>query len=60
MISTGGEFCGILQLSAQIFRAEIKPTITPKGPSPNKDYCGSSTQNTITFNEYVKPEEGAI
>ena len=24
---TGGEFCGILQLSAEMFRVEIKPTI---------------------------------
>ena len=24
---TGGEFCGILELSAEMFRAEIKPTI---------------------------------
>ena len=59
-IETGGEFCWILQLSAEIFRAEIKPTITPKGPSPNKDHCVSSTQEAVTFNEYVKPDEGAI
>ena len=36
-IETGGEFCGILQISAELVRIEVVPTITSKGPSPNND-----------------------
>ena len=47
-IETGGEFCGILQMSAQIFRVKN---------------CNNKPNISIveeTFNHYVKPHDGAI
>ena len=64
-IETGGEFCGILQISAEMVRLEVHPTIILSGnnkgnPSPNKDFPTNVERISNTFNKYVKPDEGAI
>mmetsp|Transcript_24332 Transcript_24332/g.48822 ORF Transcript_24332/g.48822 Transcript_24332/m.48822 type:complete len:140 (-) Transcript_24332:434-853(-) len=45
-IETGGEECGIIQLSAQIFRLGNNDTM--------------ETSNEDEFNKFVKPPEGAV
>ena len=55
-VETGGEYCGILQLSAEICRMTIKPD----GSSKMKDKATDVRRDSNTFNEYVKPPEGAI
>lgn len=47
-IETGGEFCGIIQISAEIFRAN---DISGANPTIRK---------ACIFNEYVKPHDGAL
>ena len=36
-IKTGGEYCGILQMSAEIVRVDVLPIISKKGTTSNKD-----------------------
>ena len=64
-IETGGEYCGILQMSAEIVRLEVTPKLLEKGknkgkPSNSKDYPVNVRRESTTFNKYVKPHEGAI
>ena len=60
-IETGGEFCGILQLSAEIARIELLPTTTAKGVvSSTGDTASSIRRESGTFNSFVNPGEGAI
>ena len=60
-IETGGEFCGILQLSAELVRLELVPTTTAKGGvSAANDTATSVKRDPLTFNSYVNPGEGAI
>ena len=59
-IETGGEFCGILQISAESDRIEVVPTITSKSPSPNKDTAKVIKREGSVFKEFVRLEEGAI
>ena len=55
-VETGGEYCGVLQLSAEICRM----TILPQGASKTKDKASHIKREPLTFNEYVYPGEGAI
>ena len=55
-VETGGEYCGILQLSAEICRMIIKQD----GSSKLKDKATDIRRDTNTFNKYVEPAEGAI
>ena len=60
-IETGGEFCGILQMSAEMVRMEVNQTIVQSGsnkgnPSPNKDFPTNIERVSNTFNKYVKPD----
>ena len=59
-IETGGEYCGILQISAEIVRVELSPVATKKGPSPTLDYDSAICRKAPTINRFVKPGEGAI
>ena len=59
-IETGGEYCGILQLSAEVVRVELQPVETKKGPSATIDYASLVSREALTFNRFVKPGEGAI
>ena len=59
-IETGGEYCGILQISAEMVRVELSPVATKKGPSTTLDYASTISRDTLTFNRFVKPGEGAI
>ena len=59
-METGGEFCGILQISAELVRIEVVPKITSKGPSPNMDTAKVIKREGSVFNEFVRAEEGAI
>ena len=59
-IETGGEYCGILQISAEMVRVELSLVTTKKGPSPTLDYVSTICRETQTFNRFVKPGEGAI
>ena len=59
-IETGGEYCGILQLSAEISRLELVPKTTAKGIVATGDTASSIQREPNTFNEYVNPGEGAI
>ena len=60
-IETGGEHCGILQLSAEIVRFELAPTTTSKGVvSTTNDTAVNVRRGPTTFNSYVNPGEGAI
>ena len=54
-IETGGEYCGILQLSAEIVRVELKPAETEKGPSATIGYASLVSREALTFNRFVKP-----
>jgi len=47
-LETGGEFCGIVQMSAQMFRIRVE----------NGKMVGEIEEET--FNEYVKPPDGSI
>lgn len=53
-IETGGDAVGIIQLSAEICRAEILPS----GSSVSKDTLGALERNGITFDAYVNPGDG--
>ena len=59
-IETGGEYCGILQLSAEIVRIKIIQSTSKKGVTIGKDSAGTIDRVSSTFNSYVKPPEGAI
>ena len=60
-IETGGEFCGILQLSAEISRIELLPKINAKGiVSSTGDTASNIKREVETFNSFVNPGEGAI
>ena len=60
-IETGGEYCGILQISAEIVRVDVLPTVSNNGKISNlKDYSSNIRREVNAFNEYVKPHEGAI
>ena len=51
-LETAGEFVGIVQISAEICRVEVKPT----GKSYTKDKKGAVSRGDLTFNEYVNPK----
>ena len=53
-VETGGEYCGILQLSAEICRMTIKK----HGRSETKDKATDIRQDTNTFNAYMIPAMG--
>lgn len=55
-IETGGEYCGILQLSSEILRMDIEQDCN----STTKDKATNIRRNPNTFNEYVNPGSGAI
>ena len=55
-VETGGEYCGILQLSAEICRL----TIQTSGRSSTKDTAAAILRDANTFNAYVRPADGAI
>lgn len=57
-IETGGEYCGILQLSAEIIRMELIPKTTKKGEAVGQDSVGTVERVRSTFNSFVKPPEG--
>ena len=59
-IETGGEYCGILQLSAEILRFDVIPKRTTKGETTTNDSIANIGRNTKAFNSYVNPGEGAI
>ena len=59
-IETGREYCGILQLSAEMVRVELRPVETKKGSSATMDYASLVSREALTFNQFVKPGEGAI
>jgi len=58
-IKTVGEYCGIVQISAEMVLMEVVPIITKKGPSSIKDYAANIRREESTFNQFVKPREGA-
>ena len=55
-VETGGEYCGILQLSAEICHL----TIQTSGRSSSKDTAAAIQRDANTFNAYVRPADGAI
>ena len=58
-IETGEEYCGILQLSAEIVRVELAPKTTAKGVvSTSNDTDVNVRREPTTFNSYVNPGEG--
>ena len=59
-IETGGEHCGILQLSAEMIRIELVPKQTKKGESSGGDTAKNIRRLSSTFNSFVNPGEGAI
>ena len=59
-IETGGEYCGILQLSAEMVRVELKPVERKKGASATFDYTSLVSREALTFNRFVKSGERAI
>ena len=59
-LETGGEFCGILQLSAEISRIELLPKTNAKGiVSSTGDTASNIRRKVETFNSFVNPGEGA-
>ena len=66
-IETGGEYCGILQMSAEaeIMRLKVTPKLMQAGknkgkPSNSEDCPENVVRESNTFNKYVKPHEGVI
>jgi len=60
-IETGGEHCGILQISAEMVRVDVEPSILSNGNESNmKDSSSNIRREAHVFNKYIKPEEGAI
>ena len=45
---------------AELVRIDVVPRITSKGPSPNKVTAKVIKREGLVFNEFVRPEEGAI
>ena len=54
-IETGREYCGILQISDEMVRAELSPVVTKKGPSPTLDYDSAIRRKKLTINRLVNP-----
>jgi hypothetical protein len=52
----GGDYCGILQLSAEMLRVRIGE----RGKSTTKDYVEEWEAHPNTFNKYVNPGSNAI
>ena len=60
-IETGGEFCGILQLSTEIARIELLTKTTAKGVVFSTGDTSTNIQREAqTFNSFINPGEGAI
>jgi len=54
-METGGEYCGIIQLSAEMARMEIR-----EGRGVGNDKADATTRIPTKFNEYINPGECAI
>ena len=52
-IETGGENCGIIQMSGELIRLDLN------GTSPGSDTASNIRRDAATFNEYVNPGEEA-
>ena len=59
-METGGEHCGIVQLSAELFRMDLEPKVTKTGESASGDTASNVKRVASTFNSYVNPGEGAL
>ena len=62
-IETGGEYCGILQISAEVFRLNLMPGRNKgkdKAFSKRKDTAEDIVRDPNTFNKYIKPGDRAI
>ena len=57
----GGEYCGIVQMTAELARVDLNQTRTKKGTiSPNKDFSSNVRREPATFNHFIKPNDGAL
>ena len=54
-IKTGGQYCDILQLSAEIVRIELSPKVTAKGGTIDGDSAANVSWNADAFNSYGNP-----
>jgi len=57
---TGGEHCGILQISTETLRIDVDTKKKKNGESAAGDTAKNAMREPVTFNDYVNPGEGAI
>ena len=55
-IEVGGEYCGLVQMSAEIVRADLLPT----GSSKTKDTAANVQRDPNIFDKHIRPSDDAL